>query len=176
MNMTEYDWNAFKYMLMCYPMLSYCTIAFFKGDTSYKLTCPSTATHAIHWPCHLLRQPPRPFDLYCTPHNNGCATSRWKKNHQNPQWCFVEGQHIHLGCLWLGWFGVYSRPFGWQLLQATALWDNRRTWRHPGVEGPSGCLPQIWLPISRWKPDFEIQKGSNMSYLLWWYYTNLYKT
>lgn len=96
-------------------MLSYCTIAFFKGDTSYKLTCPSTATHAIHCPCHLLRQPLRPFDLYCTPHNNGCATSRWKKNHQNPQWCFVEGQQIHLGCLWLGWFRVYSPRFGWQL-------------------------------------------------------------
>ena len=162
---------------MCHPMLSYCTMAIHAIlQRRYKLQvdvfCKVGKTFPIWTPAHLLppmpfiahaifcRQPPRPFDLYCTPHNNGCATSRWKKNHQKPQWCFVEGQQIHLGCLWLGWFRVYSRPFGWQLLQATALWDHSRTWRHPGVEGPSAVrFPQIWRTHFALEARFWNSKG-----------------
>ena len=140
---------------ICYPR-SYCTMAFFKGDTSYKLTCPSTAPHAIHCPCHLLRQPLRPFDLYCTPHNNGCATSRWNKNHQNPQWCVVGRTTHSFGVLMVRMvLGIFSSFWMatqeiWSLqLQATALWDNRRTWRHPGVEGPRGSADSNPFRVSK---------------------------
>lgn len=182
LNMIEMHLNTCKCVILCYPR-SYCTMAFFKGDTSYKLTCPSTAPHAIHCPCHLLQAASAAIRFVLHTSQQWLCDVPVEEKSSKTSMVFRGRTTNSFGVLMVrmvwgifSWFWMATQE-NWSLqLQATALWDHSRTWRHPGVEGPSGCLPQIWLPISRWKPDFEIQKGSNISYHVIFAMMVLYKS
>ena len=115
--------------------------------------------------------------------------------HTSQQWlCDVpveENYHYGNGVLWkddkfiwgaygLGWFTVDSRSFGWQLKRFEVCSCRQRlyetTAEPDGIRVLKDRVFRRFTPISRWKPDFEIQKAEQHFILLLQYYTNLYNT
>lgn len=166
LNMIEMHLNTCKCVILCYPR-SYCTMAFFKGDTSYKLTCPSTAPHAIHCPCHLLQAASAAIRFVLHTSQQWLCDVPVEEKSSKTSMVFRGRTTNSFGVLMVrmvwgifSWFWMATQE-NWSLqLQATALWDNRRTWRHPGVEGPRGVFRRFGFPFRVGSQILKFKRGA----------------
>ena len=166
LNMIEMHLNTCKCVILCYPR-SYCTMAFFKGDTSYKLTCPSTAPHAIHCPCHLLQAASAAIRFVLHTSQQWLCDVPVEEKSSKTSMVFRGRTTNSFGVLMVrmvwgifSWFWMATQE-NWSLqLQGNGSMRQPQNLTASGCWRTTWCLPQIRLPIRVGSQILKFKRGA----------------